>query len=174
MSTFSSAVFSLVQLFDELCLLSASQPHVWASWCFWKHNRNSGPRFCIMVCLFLLGYYILIDTHHHELWCQLVVCHCYLWWILMLRALWATLTRLWPHLLSSYLQIVFVQKSLQFYRFPSVFFFKFFDFTQVANFCWKNTFYTDKTLFSKFFPKQKSQNSKSLPQKKSLRYASFL
>jgi hypothetical protein len=113
--------FLYFDFFNELCLLRASQPHVWASWCFWKHNRNSGPGFCIMVCLFLLGYCILIDTHHHELWSQLVVCHCYLWWILMLWALWATLTRLWPHLLSSILQIVFIQKSLQFHRYPSVF-----------------------------------------------------
>ncbi len=46
----------------------------------------------------------------------MAACHCYLWWRWWSDALWVVLTRLWPHLLLCYLQIV-VEIPLQFDRY---------------------------------------------------------
>ncbi len=47
-----------------------------SSHCFWKGNRNSGRRLCIMVCpSSWADYYMLIYTHCWELMNSVVVCH---------------------------------------------------------------------------------------------------
>jgi hypothetical protein len=69
-----------------------------SSLCFQTFDRNSGPRFCIMICLnFWVDCYVLYlhawtfgwivmyftFTHCHRLmsqWVVMTACHCHAWW----------------------------------------------------------------------------------------------
>ncbi len=87
-SSFSDRVrLHLLDLYEQRMRQASegrNQPHMYCvvgyvSWvlthstnesfhCFWKCDRNSGRRFCRMVCpKFWVGYYLLICTHHWEL-----------------------------------------------------------------------------------------------------------
>ncbi len=100
-----------------------------SSSCFWKCDRKSGCRFCVMVCpKFCTEYCILIYTHHWELmktmgrhssWPLLVVTEVMVWHLVS-----NTLIRLWLYSLSCYLQNVILETSLQSHRYMYMTFIK--------------------------------------------------
>jgi hypothetical protein len=86
-----------------------------SSCCFWKCDRNSGCRFCIMVHpdLGRLLYTQSTPTIRSwwSQWVVMAACHCYLWCRWWSDTLWATLIRFWLHLLLCYLQIAVLEIS---------------------------------------------------------------
>jgi hypothetical protein len=79
----------------------------------WYVSWNSGYRFCRPICLprFWADYYIL--TYCWELMKSLLFVN----EGDRSETFWVTLISLWPHSLSSYLQIVVAEISLQFHRY---------------------------------------------------------
>ncbi len=75
--------------------------------CFWECDRNSGCRFCIMVCMKLLAdYYLLIYTQCWVLMKSLgrhgSLSLLFVMKVMVRHFLWATLVRSWPHSLLCY------------------------------------------------------------------------
>ncbi len=85
-----------------------------SSCCFWKCNRISGHRFCIMVCwnFGLIVIYISAPIIGSWWWVVMAVCHCYSWQRWWLK-LCEQLSRLYQHSLLCYLQCFVVEISLQ-------------------------------------------------------------
>jgi hypothetical protein len=110
-----------------------------SSCCFWKLDRNSGCRFCRMVCLkSWADFYTLIYTPlsgaEEAQWVVRPAHHCFLWWRWWSDTLWVTLVRLWLHLLSCNLWTIVVEISLQFYRHMQVS-----AFIKFHIWCWEST-----------------------------------
>jgi hypothetical protein len=92
-----------------------------SSCCFWKGNRSSGRRFCIIVCpTFWADHSIFFYTHHQEL-AKSVVSQCSSSLLFMIKVmvchLWVILIRLWLHSLLCYVQIAIAEISLQFHKY---------------------------------------------------------
>ncbi len=68
-----------------------------SSSCFWKCNRISGQRFCIMVCwnFGLIVIYISAPIIESWWWVVMAVRHCYSWRLWWSETLWATLKVIW-------------------------------------------------------------------------------
>jgi hypothetical protein len=79
------------------------------SHCLWQWDRNSGCKFCTLVCpdFGLLDIYLF--TPSVGSWGSwrvvMATCHCDCWWRWWSDALWVILTQLWLHSISRYLRI---------------------------------------------------------------------
>jgi hypothetical protein len=104
-----------IDFFYKLCLTESSP-------FFWKCDRNSSHRFCVMVCPdFWLIIVYLSTPNMRSLWSQWVVmaaCHCHSLGRGQSDILCATLIMLWLHRLYCYFQVVEI--SLQFLRYMCI------------------------------------------------------